>query len=188
MNELLGKLGGGDLRSDGRADEVAEEVSKNPQLLDRLIEGLSESDDVIRGRTAHALEKISRTNPEMLTGLTPQFIKLATEDKVPMVRWHFAMIFANIALSGKETDAIISSLFHLLKDESVFVRSWSIASLAILGRKNKSRRREIIGRIKVLQNDKSIAVRTRADKAIKILENENEPIPASWSKVKEARS
>lgn len=30
MNTLLQKLSGGDLRSDGRANEVAEEVDRNP--------------------------------------------------------------------------------------------------------------------------------------------------------------
>jgi len=123
MNELLKELGGGDLRSDGRANEVAEEVIRNPHLLNKLVEGLDEPDDVIRARTAHALEKISRTNPEMLKELVPRFIKLSSQDKVPMVKWHLAMIFGNITLSEKETDEVISALFHLLKDESVFVKS-----------------------------------------------------------------
>ncbi len=56
MNELLRKLSGCDLRSEGRVNEVAEEVIRNPQLLSKFIEGLSESDNVIRARTAHALE------------------------------------------------------------------------------------------------------------------------------------
>ena len=68
MDELLNKLSGGDLRSDGMANEVVEEVIRNPQLISKLIEGLDEPDDVIQARTVHALEKISRTNSEMLQG------------------------------------------------------------------------------------------------------------------------
>jgi hypothetical protein len=101
MNNLLTKLSGGDLRSDGRANEVAEELLKNPQLIDTLFTGLSESDDVIRARTTHALEKISRTNPELLQEIIPWLIKLAYEDKVPMVKWHLAMIFGNTPNSQK---------------------------------------------------------------------------------------
>jgi len=59
MKELLRKLSGGDLRSDGRANEVAEKVTQNSQSLSKLAEALSGPDDVIRARTAHALEKIS---------------------------------------------------------------------------------------------------------------------------------
>ena len=122
-NELLKKLSGGDLRSDGRANEVAEDVIKDPQLLDMLVEGLSESNDMIRARSAHALEKISRNNPIMLQVLIPQLIRLAFEDRVPMVKWHLAMIFGNIPFE-KENEKVISALFHLLNDNSNFVRSW----------------------------------------------------------------
>ena len=47
-------------------------------------------------------------------------------------------------------------------------------SLSIFGRRNKSKRKKIIGRIKGLQNDKSIAVRTKVIKALNVLEDENE--------------
>ena len=50
MNALLQKSSGSDLRSDGRAEEVADEVARNPWLLEQLLEGLSEHDDVIRAR------------------------------------------------------------------------------------------------------------------------------------------
>ncbi len=184
MNELLEKLGGGDLRSDGRADEVADEVVETPQLLALLIEGLTEPDDVIRGRTAHALEKISRTTPEMVQGLLPHVLEVAGTDELPMVKWHLAMLFANVRLSEEETDLVVSALFDLLKDKSVFVKSWSVASLCILGRRTKSRRWEIIDRIKALHNDDSIAIRVRVSTALHVLENENEPIPPTWSKTK----
>ena len=182
MNELLEKLAGGDLRSDGRGNEVADEVIRNPLLLAKLVEGLSESDDVVRARTAHALERISRVKPELLEGLTSQFIELAETDAVPMVKWHLAMIFGNMMFSEKETSTVVSALFHLLEEESVFVKSWAIVSLTILGRKKRGKSREIITRIKALQNDKSIAIRTKVVKALRVLENENEPIPPNWIK------
>ncbi|WXG42053.1 MAG: hypothetical protein WED07_15040 [Candidatus Freyarchaeum deiterrae] len=182
MNELLEKLTGGDLRSDGRGDEVADEVIRNPLLLDKLVEGLSESDDVIRARTVHALERISRTKPELLQGLTSRFIELADTDTVPMVKWHLAMIFGNMTFSEKETDTVVSALFRLLKEDSVFVKSWAIVSLTIIGRKNMKKKGEISSRIKTFQNDKSIAIRTKVAKALRILENENEQIPPNWIK------
>lgn len=181
-NRPLGKISGGDLRSDGRANEVAEEVIRKPRLVSKLLEGLDESDDVIRARTSHALEKISRTNPEILREFVPRFIELAAEDKVPMVKWHLAMIFGNMTFPEEETDLVIYTLFHLLEDDSVFVRSWSIVSLRIIGRRNKSVRRNIIVRIRALRDDQSIAVRTKAIKALDVLENQNKSIPEGWSK------
>lgn len=183
VNTLLRELSGGNLRSDGKANEVAERVMKTPQLLPKLIEGLSEPDEVIRGRTVLALEKISQSNPELLQGCIPQFIERALTDDVPMVKWHLAMIFGNIPLE-RETDAVVSTLFHLLKDESAFVKSWSIVSLTILGRKYKRKRKDIREEITLLKHDGSVTVRKRVRKALTVLQNENEPIPVGWCKAR----
>nr|MDO8134568.1 hypothetical protein [Candidatus Njordarchaeum guaymaensis] len=182
MNELLERLIGGNLASDGRANEVAEDVIKNPTLLPKLVEGLHEPVDVVRARTAHAFERISRTNPKLLRPLTSQFIRMASTEKVPMVKWHLAMIFGNVEFPEKETNAVLAALFRLLEDESVFVRSWAIVSLVFWGRRIRSMRREITARIKTFQDDKSTAIRTRVAKALRVLEDEKEPIPPSWIK------
>ena len=182
MNTLLQKLSGSDLRSDGRANEVAEEVARNPRLLDQLLEGLSEPDDLIRARTAHALERISRTNHGLFRGLMPQLISLPVKDRIPMVRWHLAMIFGNTASTVEDNKPAVSALLRLLKDESVIVRSWAISSLCIMGRRDKRRRRRIIGAMGALQHDKSVAIRARTAEGLKVLRNENAPLPAGWSK------
>jgi hypothetical protein len=182
MNALLRKLSGSDLRSDGRANEVAEEVTRNPQLLNQLLEGLTEPDDVIRARTAHALERVPRKNQEVFRGLMTRLVGLAVTDKIPMVRWHLAMIFGNTAFAAGDIERVVSTLIGLLKDESVFVRSWTISSLCIIGRRNKPRRTKIIDAIKALQHDKTGAIRVSAAKALTMLQNENEPLPAGWCK------
>ena len=87
MNELIEMLSGGNLQSDGRANDVADKVVRHPNLFNQLVYGLSESDDVVRARTAHALERISRTHPGMVLGLLPQFVEMAVKDHVPMVKW-----------------------------------------------------------------------------------------------------
>ena len=60
MNQLLEWLSGGDLRSDGIPSEVADLVLEQLHLIPDLLEGLEKSEDVIRGRTADALEKVAR--------------------------------------------------------------------------------------------------------------------------------
>jgi len=181
MNELVALLAGGDLRSDGRGDEVADEVMQNPALYPLLLEGLDEEDDVVRGRTAHALERVSRVQPELLLPDLSQFIILSLEDELPMVRWHLTMIFGYLSLFPGETDRLVEALYALLGDESVFVRSWTIASLCLIGRDYPARRGEIIGRIVPLTQDPSIAIRTRTKKALTVLED-GAPLPAGWQK------
>jgi HEAT repeat protein len=181
MNYLLSKLTEGDLRSDGKADEVVETIFRDPELLPLLIEGLEEPDDVVRARTTHSFEKISRTYPDLLTNLIQKFIDLALHDDVPMVRWHMAMIFGNLSYSGDEIREIFSVLFRMLKDESIFVRTWAIASLCELGTLYKDEKEHIVRKIRLLEGDDSIAVRVRVQKAIAILQD-GETIPPGWIK------
>lgn len=127
-------------------------------------------------------KKVSRKNQTLFQGLMLQLISLSASDSIPMVKWHLAMIFGNTAPVTEDTRPVVSALFRLLNDESVFVRSWAISSLSLIGRRDKRRRRSIIDAMRALQHDKSIVIRVRAAKALRALQNENERLPAGWSK------
>ena len=111
---------------------MADKVVRHPHLFNQLVGGLSESDDVIRARTAYALERISRTHPKMVLRFLAQFIELAIDDDVPMVKWHLAMMFGNLPLPAEKVNIVISTLIRMLEDTSVFVKCWSIVSLTVL--------------------------------------------------------
>jgi HEAT repeat protein len=181
MNQILHRLTGGSLISDGLANEVADEILKNPELLSDLIEGLKTSDNLVRARTAHAMERISRSQPKLIMSLLPDLIKLALHDPIPMVRWHMPMIFANIVFTEPELSSVFPILFRQLKDESVFVKTWAIASLAILGKRKEDTQNEIKRNLRALTTDPSISVRTRAKKAIGVLEGAQR-MPKGWYK------
>jgi hypothetical protein len=186
MNDLLLNLTGGDLRSDGKADEVANTILKDPESIPLLIEGLDEPDDVVRGRTAHAFEKISRMHPELVKNLMPTFITLALNDDVPMVRWHMAMIFGNCFHSPDEIKTILPVLYEMLEDESIFVKSWAIVSLCILGMALETQKEQILNEIIPLQHDSSVAIQSKVQKAIAVLQD-GEKIPDGWIKSKKER-
>ncbi len=92
------------------------------------------------------------------------------------------MLFANLNLTSNEKKEIISTLFYLLEDKSVFVKTWSISSLTILAMENPDEKDGIIGKIGLLQNSKSAAVRNRVSKALDVLERDK-PLPKGWSKI-----
>jgi len=182
MNQILEWLSGGDLRSDGLADEVTAAVLQSPGLFEDLYAGLFESDDVIRGRTADALEKISRQRPDLIAAHLPELIDLSRSDQVPMVKMHLAMIFGHLALYEELIDILQSALFDLLEAESVFAKSWAIVSLCIIGRMYLQRSDRIVNRISQLQTDNSIAIRSRAGKAHNIMTNPSASFPKGWIK------
>jgi HEAT repeat protein len=182
MNQVLTWLAGGDLRSDGMASEAAQFVLVNPHVFEDLFAGLSEEDDVIRGRTADALEKIARERPDLLIDHLQDMVDLAENEPVPMVKMHLAMIFGHLAVYEDALEQLISALNDLLDDKSVFTRSWAIASLCIIGRKYSRECRQIVERLSQLQGDQSIAIRSRVKKALIILTDPNAQFPEGWIK------
>lgn len=182
MSQLLGWLSGGDLRSDGMANEVVKVVLENPGLFDELFAGLSEPDDVIRGRAADALEKVCRSRPDLFVGRLSELFQTVRREQVVMARFHIAMILGHLALYGDLVDDIAEVLLNLLEDESAFVRSWAIVGLCIVGRRSPSMAGGIVTRISSLERDASAAVRSRARKAVNLLIDENAPFPKGWIK------
>jgi hypothetical protein len=182
MNPVLDWLSGGDLRSDGMANEVVDVVLKNPALFDEVIMGLDETNDVIRGRTADALEKIARVRPDLLVGHLPKLLRVTAEDAVPMVKMHLAMIMGHLAIYQEHVESLAECLFNLLEDESVFTRSWAIVSLCIFARKYPHLQPQIVDYIAAYRQDHSIAIRTRVRKAMELLTNEGAPFPKGWIK------
>ena len=181
-NTILDWLSGGDLRSDGAANQAADAVIKNPELINDLAVGLESEDDVIRGRTADVLEKIARTNPELTASYVNRFLQLLGSDPLPMVRWHLAMVLGHLAEYSSLTEEIVSALLRALDDGSVFTKSWVIVSLCIYARKYPQHLKEITQKIARSSNDASAAVRTRVRYAMEVLHNTDAPFPRGWVK------
>ena len=182
MNELLVMLAGGDLRSDGEANKVAQIVLENPQLLDDLVDGLAVTDDVVRGRTSHAIEWIARSQPEWLVPHLRRLIRISRSDPVAMVRWHMAMTFGDMAIFEDHVHELSECLVQMLDDPSVFVRSWTISSLCIVARLYPERSGTVTQHISLYRNDPSIAIRARVRKALEALTNPDNPLPKGWLK------
>jgi HEAT repeat protein len=182
MNEILNWLSGGDLRSDGLADQAAEFILENPQLKEELFDGLKSEDPVIRGRTADALEKVARKEPELFIDQVQELIDLTRTETVPMVKMHLAMLFGHLVPCDQNIGEIIDILLYLLKDDSAFTKSWTITSLTIIGRKYPSNRDLVYESIFPLRADESIAIRTRVSKALETLVDDRNRFPKGWIK------
>lgn len=157
MNEILARLAGGDLRSEGRADEVAGQIIDAPGLLANLAEGLHSDDKLVRARTCMTIEVISREHAHLVGSLVPQLLSLASSERTPQARWHLAEVFGNVALSDEDTETAIPVLLEYLADRSKIVRYCAVQTLGILGARS-SRKEEIAGRISALAGDsKSLA-------------------------------
>jgi hypothetical protein len=149
-----------------------------------LISGLSIEDDVVRGRTADALEKVARTHHRLYIPYLPQLLRKARGDEVYMVRFHLAMLFGYVEVEETMKKRIMETLFYLLSDDSVFVQSWSIVSLTIIGLNDPHLKASILDKIRPLMVSNSKAVKRKAENAIAVLELK-QLLPKGWSKKKE---
>jgi hypothetical protein len=161
MNTILDWLSGGDLRSDGAADQAAKVVLQHPALIGDLVAGLDSPDAVIRGRTADALEKIARSCPDLTIRQLPLLLSLLKKEYV---------------------DTIIPALLQALDETRVFTKSWAIVSLCIYARKYPRYWEEIAKKIAELSNDPSKAIQTKVRYAMEILSNDEVPFPKGWVK------
>jgi len=142
MNETLQMLTGGDLRSEGRAAEVAAQVIGDPGSLPALAEGLALNDKLIRARTCMSMEVMSRSHPELLEPLVPELIRTAEHEAVAQARWHLAEIFCNVSLDREQAEQAVSILLEYLEDKSRIVTYCAVQALGVLG-KQSARRSEI---------------------------------------------
>jgi hypothetical protein len=137
----------------------------------------------VRGRTAHSIEKVARIHHRLFISYLPFLLQRAKEDEVYMVRFHLAMLFGYVEVEGEMKVEIINTLFSLLEDEIVFVKSWSVVSLTIIGLDDVQYRPIIMEKIRHLLDSNSIAVRRKVDNAIAVLEDK-QPLPKGWFKKK----
>jgi HEAT repeat protein len=179
---LVDWLADGDLRSDGFADEAAEFILQNPELIDELLSALDHRDPVVRGHAADALEKVGRTRPDLIKPVCDSLIARTEQPEPAAVRMHLSMIFGHLAVYPELHQKLLDVLLELLEGPGVFSRSWAISSLCIIGRLEPDARGLILDRLSRTANDSSIAIRTRTRKAIALLTDDSRDFPPGWVK------
>jgi len=159
-NDILALLRGGDRRTIGRADEVAEIVSRERRLFPKLISGLWSRERLVRMRAADATEKLTRKHPELLGKYTKELMGLMNEAEEPELRWHLAVIVPRLPLNVRERKLVAAGLKRYLSDRSSMVKTFALQGLRDLARDDQQIRAQVI---EVLQG--SVKTGTPAMKA-----------------------
>jgi hypothetical protein len=146
MSRILQKLEGGDLRSIGRAEEVAQDILADPSLFGEVF--AVKHPEYLQPFKARLIEEVSRVNQQE-------------------VRWHVAQMFSRLELNGTERDAVMQILLaYLDTDESRIVKVFSIQTLAALAEKDTGIRPRVIGKLKEFARTGSPAMVNRARKLL----------------------
>ncbi len=130
MPTLLQRLEGGDLRSIGRANEVARVVGHDQKLFDEIFDGMFHEDPVVRSRSADAVEKSSKQFPYLLQSHRKNLIAQLQNFNQQEVQWHIALMLGRIELTKKETAIVIDTLLRWLDEsKSIIVKVHCLQSL-----------------------------------------------------------
>jgi hypothetical protein len=165
-NEILALLEGGDLRTLGRAEEVAEIVSKEGRLFPKLIAGLWSAERLVRMRAADATEKVTRKHPELLVRYKKELLGLMNQAEEPELRWHLAAIVPRLSLNAKERMLIVAGLNSYLRDRSSIVRTFALQGLADLAHDDKETQAEVIEILRSSVKTGTAAMKARSRKLL----------------------
>jgi HEAT repeat protein len=172
MTDILEKLKGGDRRSIGRADEVVEDVFRDPALFDTLFEGMLSDDPIIRMRAADAVEKITAEHPEYLAPHKAVLIDRVAVIDQQEVRWHVAQMVPRLALSEDERHRVVEILFGYLEDRSRIVQVNAMQALVDLMEDDADLHSSVLEAVSARVETGSPAVRSRARKLLERLSSQ----------------
>jgi len=163
MENYLEKLAGGDRRSIGRVDEVVAEVLADTSIFRELFTGLIQQDEVIRMRTADAVEKISRQRPDLIEPYKEEIIYYISKIGQQEVRWHWAQIVPRLELNEDERLHVVGILITSLDDRSKIVNALAMQALADLIKDDAALRPAVLPHLveKTLSGSPAVKIRGR---------------------------
>jgi hypothetical protein len=127
-------LQGGDRRSVGNANEVAELVLRRPGRLPELIRCFYDPDPIVRMRAADAAEKVSTKKPELIEPFKGELLSLAAQATQQELRWHLALMLPRLSLTAGERRLAIAAFREYLGDKSSIVKTCALQTLVELSR------------------------------------------------------
>jgi hypothetical protein len=170
MEKLLDKLKGGDRRSIGRADEAVCDIQKDQSLFDEIFKGLYHDDPVVRMRSADVVEKVTRENPELLSGFENAIINELSQIEHQEVCWHVALLLPRLFYTTEQEKEIFEILKRYLTHNSKIVIVNAMEALTMLALKNNSMKQDVKCIIESKIVSGSPAIKARGRKLLKRLD------------------
>ena len=167
------RLSGGDRRSLGSSDSIADELIRNPSLASELVRCLWSDDECVRMRAADALEKASLKTPQILQHFKPELLRLAAQEQQKEVRWHLAQMVPRLSLNARERQRAITAFREYLNDSSSIVKTFAMQALADLAGEDSDARSEVTDLLRVLSRSGTPAMRARGRKLLARLEKKS---------------
>ena len=167
---ILTLLQGGDRRTIGRSDQVAEMVSGHAKLFPKLIAGLWSAEALVRMRAAQAAEKVTGKHRQLLQPYKDELLGLMAEAQEQELRWHLAVLVPRLELNARERQVAISSSHRYLEDRSSIVKTFALQGLVDLVKDEPGIRSRVIDIVRQATRHGTPAMKARSRKLLTQLE------------------
>jgi hypothetical protein len=165
--KLAEMLGGGDRRSIGKSNQIANLVLSEPKRFAELIGCLWDDNPIVRMRAADAAEKVTAAKPELLKPHKQELLGLLAEAEQIELRWHLALMVPRLALSGPERQRAAAALRRYLEDRSSIVKTFALQGLFELARQDAGLRETVKPILEGSMRTGTAAMKARARMLIK---------------------
>jgi HEAT repeat protein len=164
-------LANGDMRTTGRAPEVAELVTQNPGRAEELVDCLTHENPGVRMRAADALQKAAAQDQNLIQPFKERILTIAEDSTQQEVQWHCAQMLRILELSQKEAERARKTMLRYLEfSKSAIVKAEAIETLAHLAIHNAQWLNPTQKLIEGAAKNGRGAVAARGRKALKFLQ------------------
>lgn len=164
-------LSGGDRRSIGRVNQVADLLRHRPDRLPELIREMWCEDALVAMRAADALEKLTRQGAKGLQQFKKELLGLAEETTQQELRWHLAAILPRLQLNPQEHRCAVRILTGYLQDKSSIVKTFALQGLFDLSAGHPALQPQVEELLRASLINGTAAMRARSRKLLKEIEN-----------------
>lgn len=168
---FAGMLKGGDRRSIGKSNQIAQLVLSEPKRFAELFECLWDDDPIVRMRASDAAEKVTAARPELLNAHKRELLGLLYQAEQIELRWHLALMVPRLSLSGTERARAAAALQRYLEDRSSIVKTFALQGLADLARQDSNLQGPVRRVLEESLRSGTAAMKARARKLLKVLQN-----------------
>jgi hypothetical protein len=131
-------LSGGDLRSTGTADQAAGALLSGHWTPEDFLRLIEKATSVVRMRAADALERATRTEPELIRTSASRLLALLAAPQPKEVRWHLLQMAPRIDWETLQQYAVLAAVKSAFDDPSAIVQTSALQALADLSGQAKS--------------------------------------------------
>ena len=131
----------------GHAPAVAEEVARDPDLVEVLVDALADDDEGIRNRATIALDRATRHDPTLLAPFADALLATAEVDRPGgALRRLLPLLLSRVSLRVAEAERLVDHAERWLRTEPPAVRANALDALFSAARQHPS----LLGRVRPL--------------------------------------